>query len=75
LTMNPLHDDAPARLVAAAAVARLAALDGLGLDDGNDGGGGAAGHLEDCGGVGLLQGQDGSYIVKPTVDIPRDWLV
>lgn len=43
----PLHDRAPAGLVAAAAVAGLAAggLDGLGLDDGGDGGGGAALHV------------------------------
>ena len=41
-----LHDDAPAGLVAAAAVAGLAAsgVHGLGLDDGRDGGGGGALH-------------------------------
>ncbi|KAK7628634.1 hypothetical protein IWX50DRAFT_623060 [Phyllosticta citricarpa] len=47
-----LLDDAPARLLAAAAVAFFAALDDgrLGLEDGElGGGGGAAGH--DCGGV------------------------
>lgn len=41
-----LHDSAPAGFVAAAAVARLAALGGSGLDDGRDGGGDAGRHFE-----------------------------
>ncbi len=43
-----LHDNAPAGLVTAAAVALLAArgADGLGLDNGGDGRGGAAGHVD-----------------------------
>jgi len=45
-----LHDDAPAGLVAATAVAGLAALgDGGGLDDGGDGGGDAGRHSEGVG--------------------------
>lgn len=41
-----LHDDTPARLVAAAAVALLTAGEyGAGLDDGGEGRGGAAGHF------------------------------
>ena len=46
--MDALHDDAPAGLVAAAAVAALTAggLDGLGLDDGGDGRGGGARHFD-----------------------------
>lgn len=36
---SALHDSAPAGLLAAAATAALAALDGLGLEDGADGGG------------------------------------
>jgi hypothetical protein len=43
----PLHDYTPARLIAPAAIARLAASHGLGLDDGGDGGGSAGRH---CGG-------------------------
>lgn len=41
-----LHDSAPARFVAAAAIAGLAALGGSGLDDGGDGGGDAGRHFE-----------------------------
>jgi hypothetical protein len=41
-----LHDNAPAGFVAAAAVARFAARDGLGLDDGCNGRGSAARHCE-----------------------------
>ena len=48
--MIVLHDGAPARLVAAAAVARLAALGGGSrLDDGGDGGGDAGRHSEGVG--------------------------
>ena len=48
LIPGPLHDDAPAGLVAAAAVARLAAReDGLRLDDGRDGGSDATRHFGD----------------------------
>lgn len=42
-----LHDGAPTRFVAATAVARLAARDWLGLDDGGDGGGDAGRHIGD----------------------------
>jgi hypothetical protein len=43
----PLHDNTPARLIAPAAIARLAASHGFRLDDGGDGGGSAGRH---CGG-------------------------
>jgi hypothetical protein len=46
--VGALHDDAPAGLVAAAAIARLSASeDGGRLDDGRDSGGDAGRHVED----------------------------
>jgi hypothetical protein len=48
VVVDGLHDDAPARLVAATAIARLSAgEDGDGLDDGGDGRGNAGRHFED----------------------------
>ena len=46
ISLSSLHDDAPAGLVAAAAVTGLAALDGLRLDDGGNGRSSAGGHIE-----------------------------
>ena len=46
ISLSSLHDDAPAGLVAPAAVTGLAALDGLRLDDGSNGRSSASRHIE-----------------------------
>jgi hypothetical protein len=66
-----LHDDTPAGLVAAAAVARLSALwGGRGLDDGGDGGGNAGRHDCDVVGCEACSGEVNELMSQQDIDGP-----